>query len=272
MPVLFRYNGASFNAACLLLPELRLGDVTTHTDDPFAGNSGPSVFAWTSPIAGIVNITGAVWLLRDIGRYVDWSVKKNGMVLTAGTVYSGDPYDRACPFAFAAGSGGSGALQHVPVNVGDEIVFEATMGVSRGQPSPFGDEVGVEFAITVGVPASCTCRNGSGINPTGFECTSRPVVGGNWSTNVLVDSSTAATFVGLSTSGSQQPFLGGEILIGLSPPPVFTPPAMGAHTVPIPNASVFTGLPLSTQGFRIDVVGGVPGVVLLNAQDLVLGF
>ena len=66
---------------------------------------------------------------------------------------------------------------------------------------------------------------------------------------------------------SQLPFLGGEILIGLTPS-VFLP-GTGAHALQIPNNPVFLGAPLFTQGFRLDSPGGF---VMLNAQDFVLHF
>jgi hypothetical protein len=127
--------------------QIECGDIATHTNDPYGGVGGlPSVFAWTSPITGFVSVTGAVWLGRDIGRSVDWSVKLNGTSLTSGTVYSGDPYSRATPFDFATGSGGPTALQSIAVIPGDEITFEAAQGIG----SPNGDIVGVEFMVTLG--------------------------------------------------------------------------------------------------------------------------
>jgi hypothetical protein len=144
MPALYRHT-APFIFECLRVTEIECGDIATHTDDPYGGIGGlPSVFAWTSPMTGLVSVTGAIWLGRDVGRSVDWSVKLNGTLLTSGTVYSGDPYSRATPFDFATGSGGSSALHSIAVVPGDEITFEAT----QGSGSPNGDIVGVKFTVT----------------------------------------------------------------------------------------------------------------------------
>jgi Bacterial Ig domain len=145
-PALYRQS-APFIFECLRVTEIECGDIATHTGDPYGGIGGfPSVFAWTSPITGFVSVTGAVWLGRDVGRSVDWSVKLNGTSLTSGTVYSGDPYSRAMPFDFATGSGGPAALQLIAVVPGDEITFEA----AQGNGSPNGDIVGVQFMVTAG--------------------------------------------------------------------------------------------------------------------------
>jgi hypothetical protein len=58
---------------------------------------------WTSPINGVVDISGAVWMGRDIGRANDWRLYLNGGLLTGGSIWSGDPYSRASPFTFESG-------------------------------------------------------------------------------------------------------------------------------------------------------------------------
>ena len=150
---------------------------------------------------------------------------------------------------------------------GNSFAFDPASGDMLVLQTPAG---GPLVRITSSPSASCTFRNGSGINPTGFNCTSGPVLGASWDSTIATTGSTSSTLLGLSGTPGQLPFLGGEILIGLVPPPTFLP-GVGAHSVPIPSAPVFMGASLFTQGFRVDAPGGIPALVLLNAQDLVLG-
>ena len=54
------------------------------------------------------------------------------------------------------------------------------------------------------------------------------------------------------------------------PPPVFQA-GNGTHSVAVPNNSVLLGAWLYAQGMRVDMVGGLPSLFLLNAQDVLLG-
>ncbi len=118
--------------------------------------------------------------------------------------------------------------------------------------------------------ASCTLRTGSGVNPTGFDCTTLPVLGTTWETSVATTPNTVATAVGLSVGPAQQLFPFGELLISLTPSPLFVQ-GLGNHAVRIPNSSSFLGVTLATQGFRVDMLRGGAALVPLNAQDLSLG-
>lgn len=103
------------------------GDVVVHS-------AGVAEFSanvlWTSPIDSFIVIRGAAWMVRDLGRSNNWILLHNGVVLSAGSVFSGDPYSRISPFNFADGSGGAAALQRVPVLAGDsiELRIERTSG------------------------------------------------------------------------------------------------------------------------------------------------
>ena len=57
-PVWFKSNGTE-----LFAHDWILGDVITHSD---------SSVVWTSPSAGTIDISGATWATRDIGRFNDW--------------------------------------------------------------------------------------------------------------------------------------------------------------------------------------------------------
>jgi hypothetical protein len=163
-PALYRQN-AAMSSGCSPATEIQNGDIASHTGDGPSGSGGWStVFAWTSPLPGLVSVTGAIWIGRDIGRRVDWSLKLNGTSMTSGTVYSGDPYSRAAPFDFANGSGGPSVLQLIAVVPGDEITVEA----AQGSGSPFGDIVGVQFTVSGGPPTpACAAQVQQPINADG---------------------------------------------------------------------------------------------------------
>ena len=121
----------------------QLGDIIVHTTDSFNGvGSGDANVIWTSPITGTINIGGGVWMGRDIGRSNHWNVSLDAAVLSGGDIFSGDPYSRASPFNFAAGSGGAAAVTKVAVFKGDVIELKLT------KTSAPGDYVGVNLGIT----------------------------------------------------------------------------------------------------------------------------
>jgi len=119
------------------------GDVIVHTTDSASGaGAGPANLVWTSPFSGTVNISGAVWLARDIGRSATWTLWVNTTPITGGSLSSGDPYSRAVPFNFGSGSGGPSALNNISVSVGSTIKLEFVT------TSTYGDYTGVNFTIT----------------------------------------------------------------------------------------------------------------------------
>ena len=139
------------SAAVAIAHDWQTGDVIFHTQDNFNGvGFGPANILWLSPIHGTVNISGAVWEGRDIGRGNHWSLWVRGVKQTEGDISSGDPYSRATPFNLAAGSGGAAVLSGVPVAVGDsiELLLERN--------SQAGDYVGIQLhldaATVVAVP------------------------------------------------------------------------------------------------------------------------
>ena len=119
------------------------GDVVVHSTDTFRGPAGVANVAWDSPMNGTVDISGGVWMAGDIGRGNTWQLSLNDVPLTAGHIFSGDPFSRASPFDFSAGSGGSLALSGVAVSVGDEIRLD----LIADNPNSGGFFVGVNFTI-----------------------------------------------------------------------------------------------------------------------------
>lgn len=146
LPAIFK------SSAVISIPhDWQAGDVVVHTTDSFNGAGfGPAGIEWTSPFAGTIDVTGAVWMGRDIGRGNHWSLLRNGVELTGGDIASGDLYSRSSPFLFSAGSGGAAAGIGLVVNPGDRVELRLT------KTSSAGDYVGVRMTITatavVGVP------------------------------------------------------------------------------------------------------------------------
>ncbi len=118
-----------------------IGDVVTHTTDANGIGHGPANVTWTSPVIGTVDISGGVWMARDVFRGNHWTLSLNGVPLTGGDIFSGDSFNRASPFNFAAGSGGASVLNNVPVTIGDVITLQIV------KTSEQGDFVGVNFTI-----------------------------------------------------------------------------------------------------------------------------
>src|SRR5262245_13788559 len=82
--------------------DVQVGDVGTHSSNSQASLGN---VAWTSPGAGTINLSGGVWMIRDIGRANDWFLRKNGGQLSTGSLFSGDAFNSANPFNLNAGSG-----------------------------------------------------------------------------------------------------------------------------------------------------------------------
>jgi hypothetical protein len=111
--------------------DYQVGDVVVHTTDPANGGSnGPADFRWTSPINGTVTITGDVWQAAVLaGRNNNWTLLVNGVAVTGGTGIDG--HDRAAPFDFSAGTGGTAALTQA-VSIGTTIDLQITRSTSLG--------------------------------------------------------------------------------------------------------------------------------------------
>jgi len=151
-PAWARFEVGTSNIPCVfrssavvnIVHDWQTGDVVTHSTDPANGiGSGVSNIVWTSPLNGTVNVAGAVWMGRDIGRGNHWSLLVKSIAVTGGDISSGDAYSRAAPFNFSAGSGGPSVLNGIPVSVGDQIELQ----ISRNSVS--GDYAGIQWTVTV---------------------------------------------------------------------------------------------------------------------------
>ncbi len=122
--------------------------------------------------------------------------------------------------------------------------------------------------------ASCTFRNGTGINPPDYDCTTLPLLGDNWTTVITPTATTAGSFVILTPAATPAfffPLFGGDVLVDLSSTQIVVATTANVLSVPIPSMSSLDGNFVATQGLRLDTPGGIPGIVLLNALDVVIG-
>ncbi len=129
-PFMFKSNGTE-----LFSHDWSGGDVVVHADSDTSASS--IVFANLSGGSVEADVSGEIWIGRDIGRSIDWSLlDAGGSVLASGTVSSGDAFSAASPMTFS---------------VTDELLAasdELTLVFEKGAASPFGDYVGVNLTIT----------------------------------------------------------------------------------------------------------------------------
>jgi hypothetical protein len=120
--------------------------------------------------------------------------------------------------------------------------------------------------------AACQYYNGSGINPLAFACGTLPQLGTTWQGLVTTNANTLLTAIVYAPGdfGPPLPLFGGELLIQPVPSPIaFT--GFANYSLAIPLSPSWTGVTLTFQGLRLDLVGGSPAFVPLNAIRLVLG-
>jgi hypothetical protein len=112
--------------------DLNVGDIYGHTPSGSGIPNGLRI-NWTSPISGQIEITGGIWMLRDLDRAANWLLLgRDGSALDSGSLYSGDSFSRSNPDSFYA---------LLTVDIGDIISFYAY------SPST-GDYVGLDLRIT----------------------------------------------------------------------------------------------------------------------------
>lgn len=108
------------------LNDWQVGDVLVHTQDQF-GNpyDHDANVTWTSPISGVVNISGSVWMddfFRLRGN--QWNLYVKGTLVSNGLLSGADSFSRSAPFLLSTGSGGAGPLANIQVAPGDVIELQ----------------------------------------------------------------------------------------------------------------------------------------------------
>lgn len=144
----------------------------------------------------------------------------------------------------------------------------------------FFDELQIDFVSDFNLDtlayndagARCALRNGTGVNPVGYRCVTRPVLGTNWQVSIATTPNTTLTFLVFAPGGPSAPvpFLGYEILVQTSPDPVAVT-GIGTYNTLLPTGAMWLGYTVATQAVRLDTVGPAQQFVFLNAQDVVLG-
>ena len=145
------------------------------------------------------------------------------------------------------------------------VIFTASLKNGAGTASGQG-----VFRLTP-TSASCTFRNGSGINPAALSCTTLPIVGATWTLDVSYGPNTLGTFLYAdATPIPAFPIFGGELLIA---PTAFQLGSSFGAPAPTNLALPYgyQGLLFSLQAIRLDFDGVNISLVLTNAQDAALG-
>lgn len=122
--------------------------------------------------------------------------------------------------------------------------------------------------------ATCTPRNGNGINQAIFTSSTTPILGQVWTSQIALNPNTITTFMAVAVGGAQVPpvpLFNGELLVRPTPYLVYLNDNLGNYSLAIPSAPSWDGFRLSTQGIRLQIVGPTIGVELTNALDLRLG-
>jgi hypothetical protein len=120
--------------------------------------------------------------------------------------------------------------------------------------------------------ASCHPYNGTNVNPAGFGCVTAPVLGGTWQASVSTTPATLLTALVHAPSGFAPPIplFGGELL--LDPSQTWTAFAgTTSYSLAIPADPMWIGTSLYFQAVRLDLVGGSPVFVPMNAMQVILG-
>lgn len=120
--------------------------------------------------------------------------------------------------------------------------------------------------------AGCHPWNGNNVNPASFSCSTLPVLGSTWQGTIWNTPGTVLTAIVFAPAGlgSPVPLFGGELLLNTAQPLIAFPGTTN-YSIPIPAAASWVGTRFAFQGVRLDLVGGSPTVVPLNAMLLILG-
>jgi hypothetical protein len=120
--------------------------------------------------------------------------------------------------------------------------------------------------------ASCHYYNGNNVNPASFGCLTGPILGEAWQTQIFNTPNTLLTAIVYAPAGlgPAVPLFGGEFLLNPSQPLVaFTGTTL--YTIQIPPEASWAGATFALQGVRLELIGGTPTFVPLNAMLAILG-
>ncbi|HEX5050903.1 MAG TPA: hypothetical protein VFZ65_03945 [Planctomycetota bacterium] len=114
--------------------------------------------------------------------------------------------------------------------------------------------------------------NGNNVNPPSFGCVALPVLGETWQGTIFNTPNTLLTAIAYAPAGlgSPLPLFGGELLLNPAQPLVVMTGTTN-YSLAIPAAASWVGTTLALQGLRLELVGGTPSIVPLNAMLLMVG-
>ena len=127
--------------------QLNSGEVVVHGADTLVNvtpNAGEANVTWTSDITGTANISGGVWMTRDINRNMDWFLYVGNELISSGNIFYNDAYNRVNAHSFSDGLTGDNILSF-DVDEGDVVKLELVKGAN----SSYSDFVGVDLTIEV---------------------------------------------------------------------------------------------------------------------------
>ena len=128
IPAFFKSNGTE-----TFVHDYNSGDLVIHSRDEANGAGlGEATLRFTAPFSGIYRVALEIWIGREIGRSVSWTLSADGAQQGNGTVASGDGFSRANPARLAAS---------VTLDQGDVVDLVLT------SPTTFGDLVGVNLRL-----------------------------------------------------------------------------------------------------------------------------
>ena len=121
-----------------------IGTIFMHSAEEFRTGTDFSSVVWTSPRSGTIHIDGGVWMAQAFtDRPHQWELRKNGGIITGGSLTYGDGYDKSNPFLFSTGYGGASAID---LNVVQSDQMELLIYKTGGFFAP-GTLVGVDLSI-----------------------------------------------------------------------------------------------------------------------------
>jgi hypothetical protein len=120
------------------------GDVLLHSTDSSNGSGeGVANVTWTSPSAGVIDISGGVSWVRSLGRTNDFSIFVGGVLIADGAISDGIIFTRSNPLQFASGLLAGDSFSDIPVSAGEVV----ELAVMQAPNSPFGEISDVSFQI-----------------------------------------------------------------------------------------------------------------------------
>lgn len=121
------------------------GIVYAHGAEYDRTGSAVTFARWTSPQAGTVTISGAIWTVTYYSRSMGWNLRYEGANITGGSLYSDGSQGAGNPVLFSQGSAGAGVLTF-DIQAGQTIDLVLT---SLSESGNLGDSLGLDFTITI---------------------------------------------------------------------------------------------------------------------------